>query len=291
MSAEALRITVARQLAALRRQGWTTPQALAFVTPALDAGSLRRALEGAAHALRGAAPAATDDVLAAVVARGDAASADALDCLAAAWEAGESARRRLRSTAVLLGTATVGPLLLATFAGWMGLDRFLASMVGGQLPGLTGLTLWLVGLAKWAGLPVGAAALALLWRGTRRAGTGGLEVDTAASLLQLAAALESGHSEAEAARLVRPSLAAGTAVASLGLSADEGRYLAWRAGSSSLATAVRELAREKLAAAEQRQLRFERYAPVVLTWMVVFLVGLALVAVMLPVFEVARHMR
>lgn len=274
-------ITVARQLAALRRKGFGTLEAIGLVAPALDPGHARGACERAAERLRTGAGPGGEGQLEAMLSRGDAASPAALDCLAQGYEAAAAAAGERRRAVQLVGAFVIGPLLLASLAGWAGVGDYYLSLEGGLLPAPTRGLLRMLGLLKWTG-PVLALAVALGLRASLRERPGrGLR--DASRMLQLSGALEAGQPEDEALALLRPGAAA--------LDSSEARFLHWARGSIGLAAGARVLAGEKLAAALERQRRFERLVPPLLYFLLGLLAGVVFLALYMPGFTLASSLR
>lgn len=274
MTPDSERIIVARTIAALRRGGFSVLDALSFVAPTLEAGKLREEAERTLASLRAGTEGTTSDPLFAIAARGEAASADALDAGADALQAEDGARAARSSAALWLSILIVGPLLMGFVVGW---SRANLDPLGGSTPGLTQFVYQILDVVKWIALPLAAIAVVVIRLLVRRAAPGVRELVSASALLQHAAVLESGGAQATAdAVLARATLTPA-----------EQQFLTWRKAQTNPADAARILAEELRVEARARAQVFAELVPV----LGLLLIGLTAVsftaAMYLPIFSVA----
>ncbi len=141
------RALLARTVAALRRNGWPAPAAISAVAGSVSDGATRRAFERIAASLaRGETPEEGEDPLVALLARGDAAGADALEEEARAVDIAREARQTAWSgilyPAVMLVTAGFLLVVLERTARQFGsMLSFGYSGFGAALPRATALAL------------------------------------------------------------------------------------------------------------------------------------------------------
>ncbi len=262
-------ILVARQLAALRRQGLGTLDALALVAAPLPPGELRTACERALAGLRagvtGAQPTASP--LEQACARGDATGEGGFTALAQALEARDEARRSLEGAVRVARTVLAGPLLLGALLGWAlaGPGGLVALASGADLPDATQAVLAVLDVLRWVGVPLAGLVAWALPRWVSTWAPGAREFAAAQALL-----------EGEAPARLQPA---------------EARFLEWRRALVGAPAAGRELAEALLLDARARVSAFAVLAPLAAAVLgLVVLQGL-LSALYLPVFTIARSIK
>jgi len=280
---------VARQVAALRRQGMPTGQALTLVVQGLPEGQARERLgEVASQLAAGTRPEARDDVLLALLAQGDTAGAEALEEAVKGFELGLQARAAWRRALFLPLALVSGAVALLCLGGWVAQFGELYSSFGTALPAPTVLALDLATLFQWAGplLLVGLVLAAKKAPAYWMPGVRSLEA--AARLRALAAAMNAGLDAAQALRTVGLE-GAGSVFASAGLRLDRyerllgGRLREWK-GEAWAASAV---AAELEGQGTQASLVFAAWAPVTgVAAFILFVVPLV-GSLFLPIFTIA----
>jgi hypothetical protein len=273
------RILVARQLASLRQHGWSTFDALGFVSASIPVGGLRSACDEALQRLRTGvteAPPSSTDSLGALIGRGDAASAPTFECLAEAWEAKDAAQGVLASTTQLISVLVAGPLLIGTVVGWLlPAEGWIPSS---SLPTVTAGVLSLGQLLKFIGLPLAIGSVFVVRRLLRKLSPGAREFDAAAALLQFASAAESGINEP-------------TAYSARHLLPLERRYFEWRRSMAGATSAARELANELLRSGRSKAQYFNQIAPVAGAFIAYVLFSGFLTTLWLPIFSIAKNIK
>lgn len=272
MTDASARIVIARALAALRRGGFSVVDSLSFIAPALPAGPLRTDAESVLAALKAGSESTVNDPLLSLVARGEAASADALEAAAIGLEAADSAKAARASASLWLTILLAGPLVLGAVVGWWRPDN---DFYGAGVPTVTRAMFAVADVLRFVGLPA-AIVLALVARTVlRRAAPGVRELNATSELLRYAAAVECGSSPALAAALTPA----------------ERQFFEWRKALTTDADAARILAAELSVEGRRRNETFAAVAPVVGFVVVAFTALMFSVAIYLPMFVLAGRIK
>ena len=254
-----------RQLVGLRRRGLAHDQALKLAAESLPQGALRARVDHALRVLAAGTAPAKDGLAFDGLLEDGACSLEQLESAAEALEARLWARVSLRTARLYLRVALVGPPLLACMLGWL-----LWPSLADALPAVSPALLGLVGLARYAGLPLAGGALYLVQRLDRRLAPGFGKSMQAVALLEVAA--RGGDEPAVALR-----------------AEDRSYFLARRARVGST-EAARELAAE-LALESRRSLRvFHHLAPVLAAVLAFPALGLVMVLLMQPLFSLHQSL-
>lgn len=287
------RILVAGHLAALRAQGWPAGRALSMVASRLPASDAKATLARVAAGLERGEAIATEgeEPLVALLARGEAAGADALDeatrgyvLAAEAQEAGRRIRAMLLigagglvMTAVTL--AIVAPTFLRFYADFgSALPAPTAFLLGGWVPITTLLVLAAIGVGMIAGRPPPVLR--------RLAGADALE--SASRLRVFAAAVQAGIPESEAlAWLDEARPARLDEVSSLAFDPLEKHLLRVTLEREGPAPAARLLAESRAQEGSGPSRLFTTFGPVAAFLAFSFVIGLLLIAAYMPIFSIA----
>lgn len=278
MTDASARILVARELAALRRAGFSVIDSLSFIAPALPAGTLRTDADTVLSALKSGGEANVNDPVLSLVARGDAASADSLDAAAVGLEAADSAKLARASASLWLTILVAGPLIVGALVGWWRPD---SEDFGAGIPLLSRLLFTVADVLKWIGIPLAIVLAVVAHFVLRRAAPGIRELSAASSLLQYAAAVEAGVARTD------PLLSSALQT----LTPDERQFFEWRKALTSAAEAARILAEELTLEGHQRTTGFASFAPVAGFGLVAFTALVFSVAMYLPIFSLAGAIR
>ncbi len=249
-----------RQLGGLRRRGLGHDQALELAAESLPRGALRARVEHALRALAaGAAPAREGEPLDALIADGRC-SLEQLESAAEALEARLWAQASLRTARLYLRVALAGPPLLACLLGWLVWPQLTE-----VLPAVSPPLLVLVGLARYAGLPLAAGALYVVQRLDARVAPGFGKSMQAVALLEVAA--RGGDEPA------------------VSLGVEERRYFQARRAQVGAPGAARELAGELVLESRRAQRAFRHLAPVLAAVLAFPMLGLVLALLVQPLFR------
>lgn len=274
MSEIGLEILAARQIASLRRHGWSALQAVDFVSNSIPPGHLKTECEEALRHLRsgGAIQPVLRHPLATIVARGDGATGESFEFLAEAWEARDAGQRALAAATRLLSLLVAGPLLLGAAMGWLLPEEWIPS---DDLPGPTAATLSLFRALRFLGPPLAVVGIWVIRRAVRGLSPGEGDFAAAAELLQLAATSASGNDEQTDSVAAR-------------LAPLERQYFDWRRSLAGVQTAARELANELLRSGRRKVEYFSQIAPVVAAVIAAPMVSASVSTLYLPIFEISK---
>ena len=287
------RSRIAHNVAALRSAGWPAGRALTLVASGLAAGAPRTRLEEIAASLsRGVTPAEDADPLQRMLARGDAAGADALRESARAFEVDEISRRTaiagmLYPIVVLSFCAVIsamGAFVVPAF------DGFLKDF-GSALPMPTIVVLRAAPVLAWLPLlPAIAGVCAIvMWNRVARALPGARELRAAAALHAFSAALRSGVAPDAAIRWAGGQREATIdEVAEIPLDARERALLRRWTETSDPATAAAAIAITLEVSGRRRAFLGFRIVPVVASAGAAAVVGAIVIALYLPLFTIAN---
>jgi hypothetical protein len=281
---------IAREMAALRRKGWSAGSSLRLVADRLPAGAAREGLTGLATDLEnGRRPAQRGDPFLVLLAQGDQAGPDALLEIARAYEIGGDQRTwKSRVGIVLIGAAVLFSVVnLLVFLGVGGLSFSYFRMMrefGGGLPGAVSTLRWISVLATGAFLGLLTVHLAPLATGSfwnRFAGT-------ASRLRIFLAGVAAGLGEHEALAIVDASAQDLPSCASLRLDRRERSLAALLVRNTGQVPAARMLAAEFELQARRSLETINTVVPKLLLLLFGVAVFTAIVSVYLPLFRIAR---
>jgi type II secretory pathway component PulF len=288
----ALESVVVRQLAGLRRAGWSLGDALEFVHAELPVSPLKARLQTALASLRAGAAAPSGDALVATLARGDAASAGVLEQLAEALEA--DAEARSATTLVRVGVTVVLSVCVAIVLGVTGatVDTFkeLVTGFGAALPAPTQWLFDLAGPLQVASLVGFTLAVVFVWRARLDGMTGGRELRASSLLLQVSSALEAGVGEPAALALVDARAAQLERSTVLRLRPEEQAFLRHVTVSGGVSEAARRLGHELRADGARVAGSFRWWRSpglIVVVFFTAAFVAATFVALYLPIFSTA----
>lgn len=284
MSSDTSRLLAARQLAGLRRAGWTTLDAVDFVCAAIRDARTVADLSSAAAFLRegasGTAP--SGDALVQLCAKGESAAPESFDALAESLEARIHAQSAARGVRRLAWFFFCGPLLLGTFAAWfitpqMGTAFASAAALGGELaaPDLPWVSSFVFGaleVLRYVGLPLAVAVAVFVPFALKKLSPGRREFESAARLFELASGSATDFTARE-------------------LLAPEEAYFTWRRSTANERTAAVDLGTALVTSGRARVRAFQWVAPLFGAMAFALLLWMAILPLFLPIFSVTRGMK